>query len=135
MKLRELRKDHSSFYIQSFWLNMLQSKPRVCVCMYVRVCVSSLQPKRMNKIWWSFPYMISQIYLLVSFFAVFDISNLIMSCRPFSLFVVAAFSRSQFWSNFLQIFNKKKQKQKNTRCSGVVRCLLLKSARSANDFR
>ena len=116
------------FNIQSFWLNMLQSNPGcvfVCVCLCVCVCVSSLQPKRINRFWWNFPQMIWQIFASVIFYGFwnFEFDDVIAAILHLR---VAALSRSQFWSDFLQILT---QEAHNS-------CIVWhwKSARSVNNF-
>ena len=124
-----------SFYIQSFWLNMLQSNPgcvcvRLCVCLSVRLsvclCVSSLQPKQMNRFWWNFTQMISRIFASVIFrgFWNFEFDDVIAAILHLR---VAALSRSQFWSDFLQNYGQ-----------GAINSFIVwywKSARSVNNFR
>ena len=119
------------FYIQSFWLNMLQSNPgcvcvRLCVCLSVCLCVSSLQPKRMNRFWWNFTQMISRIFASVFFrgFWNFEFDDVIAAILHLR---VAALSRSQFWSDFLQILIQEAHN------SFIV--WYWKSARSVNNFR
>ena len=68
------------FYIQSFWLNMLQSNPGcvyvclcVCACVCLSVCLCHLYSPNG---WTDFDETLhkwSWVYLPVSFFAVFDI--------------------------------------------------------------
>ena len=136
MKLTvNLRQLHPPFNFQSFWLNMLQSNPGcVCVCLSVCLCVclsvclsvSSLQPKRMNRFWWNFTQMILSIFASVIFrgFWNFEFDDVIAAILHLR---VAALSRSQFWSDFLQIL---RQEAHNS-------CIVWywKSARSVNNFR
>ena len=118
------------FYIQSFWLNMLQSKPRVCVCVCVclSVClsVSALQPRRLCRFWWNFAQMIWQIFASDIFcgFWNFEFDDVMAAILHFC---VAALSRSQFWSDFLQIWT-----QVSLTHAGVC---YWKSARSVGNFR
>ena len=121
----------SCFYIQSFWLNMLESKPGcvcvcACVCACVCLCVSSLQPKRMNRFWWNFIQMILSIFASVIFcgFGNFEFDDVIAAILHLR---VAALSRSQFWSDFLQILIQEAHN------SFIV--WYWKSARSVNNFR
>ena len=96
------------FYIQSFWLNMLQCNRGcvyVCMCVYmyvcVCVCVTALQPKRMDGFWWNFPQMIWQIFARSVFLRFWNFQTM-TSWRPFLHFFVRALSQSQFCSDFLQ---------------------------------
>ena len=76
------------FYIPSLWLNMLQSKPRVsvwvCVCMCV--CVWKLYSQNGCVDFDETLHKWSDRYLLVSFFSIFENSNLMTSWRPFCIF-------------------------------------------------
>ena len=76
------------FYIQSFWLNMLQSKPRVCVwvCVCASVCVWKLYSPNGCVDFDETLHKWSDRYLLVTFFSVFENSNLMTSWRPFCTF-------------------------------------------------
>ena len=91
---------------------MLQSNPGcvsvclyvcLCVCVSVCVCVSSLQPKRMNRFWWKFPQMIWQIFAsdISRGFWKFEFDDVMAAILHFSY---GALSRSQFLSDFLQIW-------------------------------
>ena len=74
----------------------------VCVCMCVCVLVSLYSPIG----WTDFDEIFQKspaIYLLNTFFSDFENSNLITPWQPFLLFSVPVLSRSQFYSNFLQI--------------------------------
>ena len=103
---------------------------RLCVCLSVclsvRLCVSSLQPKQMNRFWWNFTQMILSIFASVIFrgFWNFEFDDVIAAILHLR---VAALSRSQFWSDFLQIL---RQEAHNS-------CIVWywKSARSINNFR
>ena len=98
----------------------------LCVCASVCLCVSSLQPKRMNRFWWNFTQMILSIFASVIFrgFWNFEFDDVIAAILHLR---VAALSRSQFWSDFLQILI---QEAHNS-------CIVWywKSARSINNFR
>ena len=93
-------------YSVKFWLNMLRSKPRVCVCMCVRLsvclCVSALQPKRLNRFQWNFAQMVSRTnisYVFLGFWN-FEFDDVTAAILYFS---VPALSRSQFCFDCLQI--------------------------------
>ena len=103
---------------------------RVCVCLCVRACVrlcgSSLQPKRLNRFWWNFIQMILSIFASVIFcgFSNFEFDDVIAAILHLR---VAALSRSQFWSDFLQNLGQ-----------GTIKSCIVwywKSARSINNFR
>ena len=96
------------------------------VCLCVCMCVSSLQPKRMNRFWWNFPQIIWQIFASVIFrgFWNFEFDDVMAAILHFC---VAALSRSQFWSDFLQIWT-----QVSLTHAGVC---YWKSARSVDNFR
>ena len=98
----------------------------LCVCLSVCMCVSSLQPKRMNRFWWNFPQIIWQIFASVIFrgFWNFEFDDVMAAILHFC---VAALSRSQFWSDFLQIWT-----QIFLMYGGVC---YWKSARSIDNFR
>ena len=96
------------------WCNQTQGVG-VCVC----ACVSSIQPKRMNRFWWNVPHMIWQIFVCVFFrgFSQFESSwwchggsSAFLRCGTLKVGILVRFP-----SNL------------NTRWSGVVRCLLLKT--------
>ena len=98
----------SFLYSVKFWLNMLRSKPRVCVCMCVcvrlSVCasVSALQPKWLNRFQWNFAQMVSRIntwYVFLGFWN-FEFGDVTAAILYFS---VPALSRSQFCFDCLQI--------------------------------
>ena len=76
------------------------------VCLCVCKCVSSLQPKRMNRFWWNFPKIIWQIFasVILRCFTKFEFDD-VMAAILFC-FCVAALSRSQFKSDFLQIWTQ-----------------------------
>ena len=98
----------------------------VCVCVWMFVSVSSLQPKRMNRLRWNFPQIIWQIFASVIFrgFWNFEFDDVMAAILHFC---VAALSRSQFWSDFLQIWT-----QVSLTHAGVC---YWKSARSVGNFR
>ena len=100
----------------------------VCASLCLSVClsVSSLQPKRMNRFWWNFIQMILSIFASVIFrgFWNFEFDDVIAAILHLR---VAALSRSQFWSDFLQILRQ----------DAINSCIVWywKSARSVNNFR
>ena len=109
-------------------------EPRVCVrasvrlsvCLCVCLCVSSLQPKRIDRFWWNFTQMILSIFASVIFrgFWNFEFDDVIAAILHLR---VAALSRSQFWSDFLQNLGQ-----------GTIKSCIVwywKSARSINNFR
>ena len=98
----------------------------VYVCVYVCMCVTALQPKRMNGFWWNFLQMIWQIFAR-SFFLGFWNFEIVTSWRPFCSFSFAALSRSQFCFDCLQNLTQDR-KLSSTVCN-------LKSTRSVGNFR
>ena len=92
----------------------------------VCLCVSSLQPKRMNRFWGNFTQIILSIFASVIFhgFWNFEFDDVIAAILHLR---VAALSRSQFWSDFLQILVEKAHN------SFIV--WYWKSARSVNNFQ
>ena len=74
----------------------------LCVCLSVRVCVSSLQPKRLNRFQWNFAQMVSRINTLYVFlgFWNFEFDDVTAAILHFS---IPALSRSQFFFDCLQI--------------------------------
>ena len=117
-------------FIYFFYMNMLLSNPG-CVCVYlsvclsVCVCVSSVQPKRMNRFWWNSQQMIFRIFASVILrgfgkFKLYDVIAAILHLR------VAALSWSQFCFDFLQNYGQ---------CA--INSFIVwywKSARSVNNF-
>merc|ERR1712148_5434 len=98
----------------------------VCLCVCVSVCLCHLySPNELTDFDKTF-YKSSAIYLLNTFFTDLEISNLMTSWRPLQLFSVAALSRSQFCSDFLQILGRVSKSQP-TVC-------YLKSAKSVDNF-
>ena len=119
-----------SFYIQSFRLNMLGWTKGVClsVCLCVCLClsVSALQPKRLGRFWWKFTQIVSRTWASVVFLR-FWISQFDDVMAAILYFSRAAVSRSQFWSDFVQIW---------TQCSLTMsRVCYWKSAKSVGNFR
>ena len=82
---------------------MLQSKPRVCVCMCVRVCVAALLLKRLYRFCWNIAQKIWQIFSCDIFFDFwkFKFDDVMAAILHFSY---GALSRSQFLFDFLQIW-------------------------------
>ena len=108
---------------------MLESKPgcvcvRLSVCASVRSCVSSIQPKRINR--WNFVQIILSIFASVIFcgFWNFEFDDVIAAILHLR---VAALPRSQFWFDLLQILIQEAHN------SFIV--WYWKSARSVNNFR
>merc|ERR1712208_279194 len=98
----------------------------VSVCVCVRVCLCHLYSP--NE-WTDFDETLHKSFtmnLLNNFFSDFENSNLMTSWRPLLLFSVAALSRSQFCSDFVQILGRV-SKDQPTVC-------YLKSARSVDNF-
>ena len=96
------------------------------VCMYVCLCVEALQPKRLCRFWWNFAQMIWQIFTCVIFFDFwkFKFDDVMAAILHFSY---GALSRSQFLSDFLQIWIQV------TKLFFTV--CYWKSAKSVNKFR
>ena len=96
----------------------------VCAC--VRLSVSALQPKRLNRFQWNFAQMISRIKTWSVFLAFwkFKFDDVKAAILYFS---VPALSRSQFCSDFLQNLA-----QGTKLSSGVC---YWKSAKSVDNFR
>ena len=99
------------FYIQSLWLIMLQSKPRVsvwvCVCMCV--CVWKLYSQNGCVDFDKTLHKGSDRHLLVSVFSIFENSNLMTSWRPFCTFPMG----HSHGRNFCPIFFKFEYKVKS----------------------
>ena len=99
----------------------------VCVSVYVCVCLSvtALQPKRLGRFWWNFTQIVSRTWASV-FFLRFWISQFDDVMAAILHFSRAALSRSQFWSDFVQIW---------TQCSLTVsRVCYWKSTKSVGNF-
>ena len=98
---------HSStvfIYIHFDWIccNRTWGSVYVClsVCLCTSMCVWSLQPKRTKRFWWFYKW--SDRYLPVTFFVVFQSSNLMTSWWPFCIFAL----RHSHGRNFGPIFFK-----------------------------
>ena len=98
----------------------------VCVCLCVCLSVSALQPKRLGRFWWNFTQIVSRTWASVVFlrFWISQFDDVMAAILHFSR---AALSRSQFWSDFVQIW---------TQCSLMVsRVCYWKLAKSVGNFR
>ena len=73
----------------------------VCVCLSVRMCVSSLKPIRMSRFWWNFPQMIWRIFASDVFheFWKFKMDDVMAAIL---YFFIPALSRLQFCFDFLK---------------------------------
>ena len=129
---RALASFANAFYIQSNfdWICYDRNRGCVYVCACVRasvcLCVSALQPKRLNRFQWNFAQMVSRIntlYVFLGFwnFEFGDVTAAIL------YFFVPALSRSQFCFDRLQNY-----RQETLLSSNVC---YWKSAKSVNNFR
>merc|ERR1712203_265244 len=91
----------------------------VCLCVCVSVCLSVCLSVCVSHLyspngWTNFDETFHKSFsmnLLNTFFSDFDNSNLMTSWRPLLLFLVRALSRSQFYSDFLQILGRVSKSQ------------------------
>ena len=99
------------------------------VCLCTSMCVWSLQPKRTKRFWRLF-YKWSDRYLPVTFFVVFQSSNLMTSWWPFCIFAFRHSHGRNFGPTFFNL-----NLDLIARWSGVFQCLLLKISKIVDSFR
>ena len=116
------------FYIQSNfdWICYDRNRGCVYVCACVRLSVSALQPKRLNRFQWNFAQMISRIKTWSVFLAFwkFKFDDVKAAILYFS---VPALSRSQFCFDCLQILIQGRKL--------ILYVCYWKSANSVDKFR
>ena len=85
------------------WICCNRNRGCVYECVCVRLCVTALLLKRLCRFWWNFARMIWQIFTCVIFFDFwkFKFDDVMAAILHFSY---GALSRSQFLSDFLQIW-------------------------------